>query len=65
MAYWKLSMPFSDYYFYIFSFLINHNIMYMILIIIYSFELKFSLIVCLNSHYGFIQDCSNSTIILF
>jgi hypothetical protein len=35
--------------------LISHNIMYMILIIIYCFDLKFLLIVCLINHYGFVQ----------
>jgi hypothetical protein len=41
----------------------NHNIMYMILIIIYCFDLKFLLIVCFNNDYKFVQDCSSSTII--
>jgi hypothetical protein len=39
--------------------------MYMILIIIYYFDLKFLLIICFNSHYLFIQDCLSSAIILF
>jgi hypothetical protein len=56
-------MPSSDYYSY--TCLINHNIMYMILIIIYYFDLKILLIVCLNSHYGFVQDCSSSIGISF
>jgi hypothetical protein len=43
----------------------SHNIMYMILIIIYCFDMKFLLIVCLNSHYGYVQDYSSLAIILF
>jgi hypothetical protein len=39
--------------------------MYMILIIIYYFDLKFLLTFCLNRHYEFVQDCLNSAIILF
>jgi len=30
--------------------------MYMILIIIYHFDMKFLLIICLNNHYEFVQD---------
>jgi len=37
--------------------------MYMILIIIYYFDLKFLLIVYLNIHYKFVKDCSSSAII--
>jgi hypothetical protein len=42
----------------------SHNIIYLILIIIY-YCVKFLLILCLNSHYGFVQDCSRLAIILF
>jgi len=48
-------MPFGNYYSYTcFICLNSHNIMYMILIIIYYFDLKFLLIICFDSHYGFV-----------
>ncbi len=34
----------------------NHNIMYLFLIIIYCFDLIFSLIFCFNNHYMFVQQ---------
>ncbi len=66
-------MPFGDYYSYTcFICLINHNIclnshniMYMILIIIYCFDLKILLSVCFNIHYIFVQNCSSLAIFLF
>jgi hypothetical protein len=50
---------------YYFICFINHDIMDMILIIIYYFDMKFLLIVWLNGHYGFVQHCSSLAIILF